>query len=41
LEGVVDQIPDPVFVADAQDDMFFKGEGQVLASKLGNRLAYH
>jgi hypothetical protein len=27
LEDVVDQIPGPVFIADAQDDMFFKEEG--------------
>jgi pimeloyl-ACP methyl ester carboxylesterase len=41
LEGIVDQIHCPVFVADAQDDLFFPGEGQVLASKLGNRSTYH
>jgi hypothetical protein len=27
LEDLVDQIPGPVFIADAQDDMFFKGGG--------------
>jgi hypothetical protein len=26
-EDIVDQTPGPVFIADAQDDMFFKGEG--------------
>ncbi|MCJ1374229.1 hypothetical protein MMC20_005461 [Loxospora ochrophaea] len=41
LEGVVDQIQGPVFVADAQDDLFYQGQAQLLASKLGNRSTYH
>jgi dienelactone hydrolase len=41
LEGTIDQIHCPVFVGDAQDDLFFKGSGEVLASKLGSRSTYH
>jgi dienelactone hydrolase len=41
LEGLVDKISCPVFCADAQDDMFFQGEGKVLAEKLGNRSTYY
>ncbi len=40
LQGIVDQIQCPVFVANAQDDMLFQGEGQVVASKLGNRSSF-
>jgi dienelactone hydrolase len=41
LEGVIDQIKGPVFVADAQGDLFFQGQGKVLADKLGNRSTYY
>ena len=42
LKGVIDQIQGPVFVGDAQDDMFFKGAGLILADELGaNRSTYH
>jgi esterase/lipase len=41
LEGVVDQITVPVFVGDAEGDLFFKGQPQLLADKLGNRSTYH
>ncbi|KAI2623547.1 2,6-dihydropseudooxynicotine hydrolase [Hypomontagnella submonticulosa] len=41
LDGVVQNITTPVFVADAQDDMFFKGQAKILADKLGDRATYH
>lgn len=41
LEGVVDKIPGPIFVADSASDTFFTGQGAVLASKLGNRSTHH
>jgi hypothetical protein len=41
LDGIVDKIPGPIFVADSATDNFFTGEGAVLASKLGNRSTYY
>ena len=41
LVDVIDQIPGPVFVGDAQDDFFFRGSGAVLASHLGDRASYY
>ncbi|KAI1378755.1 2,6-dihydropseudooxynicotine hydrolase [Hypoxylon crocopeplum] len=41
LEGVVDNITAPVFVADAGGDIFFNGQAKILAEKLGNRATYH
>ncbi|KAI1659765.1 2,6-dihydropseudooxynicotine hydrolase [Daldinia decipiens] len=41
LDGVVQNITTPVFVADAQNDMFFKGQGKILADKLGDLATYH
>lgn len=41
LEGVVDKIPSPVFVADSATDNFLTGQGAVLASYLGNRSTYY
>ncbi|KAI0385986.1 2,6-dihydropseudooxynicotine hydrolase [Hypomontagnella monticulosa] len=41
LDGVVENITTPVFVADAQSDMFFKGQARILADKLGDRATYH
>ena len=41
LEGLVDRILGPVFVADAQDDTFFTGQGKVLAGKLGEKATYY
>jgi esterase/lipase len=41
LDGIIDQIPGPVFVGDAQNDLFYQGQAQVLAAKLGNRSTYH
>ncbi|KAK7895143.1 hypothetical protein LTR67_005883 [Exophiala xenobiotica] len=41
LDGVVDKIPGPIFVADSASDTFFTGQGAVLASKLGNKSTYH
>ncbi|KAK7441058.1 hypothetical protein CaCOL14_012470 [Colletotrichum acutatum] len=35
METVVDQIRTPVFVGDAQNDLFFKGQAAVLAEALG------
>ncbi|KAK7432931.1 hypothetical protein QQZ08_000402 [Neonectria magnoliae] len=36
LEGVVDKIKTPVFIGDAENDLFFKGQPQQLADALGN-----
>jgi dienelactone hydrolase len=41
LEGITDQIPGPIFVADSATDTFTKGQGAILAAKLGNRSTYH
>lgn len=42
LEGVVDQITAPVFVGDADNDMFFPGQAKELADRLGpDRATYH
>ena len=41
LKDVVGLIKGPIFVGDAQDDMFFEGQGKVLADKLGDRTTYH
>ncbi|KAI8959593.1 2,6-dihydropseudooxynicotine hydrolase [Daldinia sp. FL1419] len=41
LDGVVQNIKAPVFVAEAQDDMFFKGQSKLLADKLGDLATYH
>ncbi|KAK5266248.1 hypothetical protein LTR96_008643 [Exophiala xenobiotica] len=41
LDGVVDKIPGPIFVADSASDTFFTGQGAVLASKLGNKSTYY
>ncbi|KAI1376630.1 alpha/beta-hydrolase [Hypoxylon crocopeplum] len=37
LEGVADRIKCPVFVGDAQDDMFFLGQPQLVAEALGDK----
>ncbi|KAI1476947.1 2,6-dihydropseudooxynicotine hydrolase [Daldinia eschscholtzii] len=41
LDDVVGNITAPVFVADADNDMFFKGQAKILADKLGDRATYH
>ena len=41
LDGVIDQIPGPMFVADSATDLFFLRQAAVLASKLGNGATYH
>lgn len=41
LENITDLIPGPLFCADADDDLFFLGEGKILADELGNRSTYH
>lgn len=41
LDGIVQNITAPVFVADAQNDMFFTGQAKELADKLGDRATYH
>jgi len=41
LEDVVDKITVPVFVGDAEDELFFKGQAKMLADKLGNRSTYY
>ncbi|KAF3062823.1 2,6-dihydropseudooxynicotine hydrolase [Daldinia childiae] len=41
LDGVVQNITTPVFVAEAQNDMFFKGQAKLLADKLGDLATYH
>ncbi|KAI1454001.1 2,6-dihydropseudooxynicotine hydrolase [Annulohypoxylon moriforme] len=41
LDGVIQNITAPVFVGDAQADMFFPGQAKVLAEKLGDRATYH
>ncbi|KAI2465932.1 2,6-dihydropseudooxynicotine hydrolase [Annulohypoxylon bovei var. microspora] len=41
LDGIVQNITAPVFVADAQADMFFPGQAKILAEKLGDRATYH
>ncbi|KAI1336717.1 alpha/beta-hydrolase [Xylariaceae sp. FL0016] len=40
LDGIVDQITAPVFVGDAQADMFFPGQAKQLAEHLGDRATY-
>jgi hypothetical protein len=41
LEGVVQNIKAPVFVGDAQNDLFFQGQPKMLADKLGDLATYH
>ncbi|KAM4065269.1 2,6-dihydropseudooxynicotine hydrolase [Hirsutella rhossiliensis] len=41
LTGLTQNIKAPVFVADAQNDQFFPGQGKILADKLGSRATYH
>ncbi|KAI0135100.1 2,6-dihydropseudooxynicotine hydrolase [Daldinia grandis] len=41
LDGVVQNITAPVFVAEAQNDMFFQGQSKLLAEKLGDLATYH
>lgn len=41
LTGIMDKIPGPIFLADAEDDMFGKGQGLTLANDLGSRATYH
>ncbi|GKU14533.1 unnamed protein product, partial [Fusarium langsethiae] len=41
LKGVVENIKAPVFVGDAQNDMFFMGQAEKLAKKLGKLSTYH
>lgn len=41
LDGVIQNITAPVFVGDAQNDMFFAGQAKELAEKLGDRATYH
>jgi len=41
LENVIDKIPGPLFSADADQDIFFLGQGKILADKLGNRSTYY
>ncbi|KAK8101306.1 2-6-dihydropseudooxynicotine hydrolase, partial [Apiospora kogelbergensis] len=41
LEGVVHNITAPVFVADAENDLFFPGQAPQLAKALGDKATYH
>ncbi|KAI1212158.1 2,6-dihydropseudooxynicotine hydrolase [Annulohypoxylon truncatum] len=41
LDGIIQNITAPVFVGDAQADMFFAGQAKILAEKLGDRATYH
>ncbi|KAH7141130.1 putative alpha/beta hydrolase [Dactylonectria macrodidyma] len=41
LETVINNIKVPVFVGDAEDDHFFKGQAQELAKALGSLAHYH
>ncbi|KAK8856534.1 2-6-dihydropseudooxynicotine hydrolase [Apiospora arundinis] len=41
LEGVVKNITAPVFVADAENDLFFPGQAPRLAEALGDKATYH
>ncbi|KAI1384756.1 2,6-dihydropseudooxynicotine hydrolase [Hypoxylon trugodes] len=41
LDGVIQNITTPVFVGDAQNDMFFPGQAKKLAEKLGDLATYH
>ncbi|KAI6758686.1 hypothetical protein HG530_010926 [Fusarium avenaceum] len=41
LKGVVKNIKAPVFVGDAQNDMFFMGQAEKLAKELGKLATYH
>jgi len=41
LKDVIDKIPGPVVSADADADLFFLGQGKILADALGNRSTYH
>ncbi|KAF4617999.1 hypothetical protein G7Y89_g15006 [Cudoniella acicularis] len=41
LANITGQIPGPIFLADAQDDMFGKGQGLYLANQLGSKATYH
>ncbi|KAI0881992.1 2,6-dihydropseudooxynicotine hydrolase [Annulohypoxylon maeteangense] len=41
LDGVIQNITAPVFVGDAQADMFFPGQAKMLAEKLGDRATYY
>ncbi|KAI0167811.1 2,6-dihydropseudooxynicotine hydrolase [Pestalotiopsis sp. NC0098] len=41
LDGVVDQVECKVFVGDADDDIFFKGQPKKLADALGDKATYH
>ncbi|KAI1800391.1 2,6-dihydropseudooxynicotine hydrolase [Daldinia bambusicola] len=40
-DDVLANIKAPVFVAEAENDMFFKGQAKLLADKLGDRATYH
>ncbi|KAH8695270.1 dipeptidyl aminopeptidase/acylaminoacyl peptidase [Talaromyces proteolyticus] len=41
LAPVIDKIKGPVFVGDAQNDLFFSNSGEVLAKHLGDRAYYY
>lgn len=41
LDGIVQDITTPVFVAAAQEEMFFAGQAELLAEKLGDLATYH
>ncbi|KAK3938534.1 Alpha/Beta hydrolase protein [Diplogelasinospora grovesii] len=41
LVGITDKIQAPVFVADAENDIFFPGQGKILAEHLGDLATYH
>jgi hypothetical protein len=41
LDGLTDKINGPVFVASAQDNIFFVGQPEMLAANLGNKATYH
>ncbi len=41
LEGVVGNITMPVFVGDAENDLFGEGQGKLLAAHLGSLATYH
>ncbi|KAI4867211.1 2,6-dihydropseudooxynicotine hydrolase [Hypoxylon rubiginosum] len=41
LDGIVQNITTPVFVAAAQEEKFFAGQAQILAEKLGDLATYH
>ena len=41
LEGVVDKIRAPVFIGEAESDIFFAGQATKLADELGTLATYH